>query len=169
MATIRKNNNSNTTTTSTPTSTGGDAFAAKFNQSAKENTNGFEPLPVGAWEALCSAGGTYEKDGKYGAWLEYTITEECAHQGKKGRSFFGLEDEEGNVSVGAAILARALSDMGYLDLEVGIKSKKHLESILEGIQKNPCWLVILVAVKKGYTNIKVQKIMENQDDKPELS
>jgi len=148
-----------------------DAFAAKFNKAVKDNPGGnFESLPVGVWECLASKGGILEKDGKEIAWIDFTVVQEGASCFEKsGRAFYQLEDEEGNINdIGVAILARALGDMQKLDIDIGLQSKEQLKEILASFEKETVWVTIRVTVKKGYTNIRLEKVMEDQDNKPEL-
>lgn len=171
MALIKRNNAAATATKPATSGNGArDPFAEKFNKAVKENPTGnYESLPVGVWEALCSKGGTHEKDGKLSGWLEFTVVQEGASCfGKSGRAFYPLQDEEGEVGIGAAILARNLGDMSLLDVEEGITSLKQLEGILDGIAADPVWVTIRVQIKKGYTNIRLEKVMADQSGKPEL-
>ena len=169
MALQRRNTaaNASASVTKTPAkSASADPFAAKFNQAVDANpAPNFENLPVGAWDALAIAGGFHEKDGKESAWIDYRVCQEGAPCfGQKGRTFFTLLNEDGEMGIGAAILARNLTDMGVLDGP--ITSKKHLETLLEGLATTPVWVEIRVTVKMGYTNIRLQRVHENQQDAP---
>lgn len=143
---------------------GVDPFAAHFN---KTEANAFEQLPIGTWESLATKGGMYEKDGVKSAWIEFTVVQKGVTYGKTGRAFFTLVDKFGDINdVGVAILKRSLLDMEKID-EDGISSEKHLEEILQSFEKSPVWVDILVTLKKGYTNIRIQKVHEDQSEMPE--
>lgn len=171
--TVQRRNTTVAADKSTPT-TGGkvDSFAAKFNKAVKDNpsSGNFENLPVGVWESLASKGGILEKDGKEIAWIDFTVVQEGAPCFEKsGRAFYQLEDETGEVNeIGVAILARALGDMQKLDIEEGLQSKDQLKEILASFEKETVWVTIRVTVKKGYTNIRLEKVMDDQDNRPEL-
>ena len=159
-----------TTTTAKAATTGGSDFENKFKAVQEANPQGnksFKSLPIGKFEALATEGGKLEKDGRWSAWIDFTLTEGEA-EGQKGRSFFFVENDEGDIQVGASILHRMLAQMGYVDADEPFHSKDHIEELLAEIAINPCWVVIKVAVKAGYTNIYLDKVMENQDEKPTI-
>jgi len=167
MATMKSSKSTTQTTKAKPTaSNGSSAFADRFKKVKEENPQGvFAKLPVGKWEASCSAGGVMEKDGNYLGWIDYTITESREVEGKDvegmtGRAFFAIENDEAEIQVGAAILQRQLADMGYMDREEDFQSKEHIEELLGGIEANPCSVIIKVAAKKGYINIYLDSVVE---------
>lgn len=145
---------------------GGDAFAKRFNTS---DTKGkFVPPEPGTYNALITEAQTSrEGEGvKETCFFELTITDDLNDmQGKTCRIYFNFSDEEGDEMPGMPFFKSALEMLGS---DTELRSWEHLEEIVSTIGATQPWVIIDVKKKGKYTNVFLNSVPENQDNKPSL-
>lgn len=142
----------------------GTSFAKLFNEA--EPADVVAGFPDGNWEALIIGGEVNEDDEKgISCYLEYVGVNDEKVEGKTQRTYFQLADAEGEPQQGLNYFKRALSLLGRE--EVQIEDIADLTTIIEDIAADEPWVSIQVKTKKGYSNIYLQGLMDDQDDKPE--
>lgn len=132
-------------------------------------------LPVGTFEALIGSGECSTNDKGTSAYLEFTLVNGDS-DGMSGRKFYQLYDENDEpLDLGIGILKRDMIDIGFEDDvfdELDDSSIKKLvaglNDILKRLKKLQPWVGIRTQDKKGYINIYIQQLMEDQDQKPEM-
>lgn len=142
----------------------GTSFAKLFNEA--EPADVISGFPDGNWEALIIGGEVNEDEEKgTSVYLEFVGVNDEKIEGKTQRTYYQLADAEGAGLPGLNYFKRDLTMLGYDDVE--IEDVADLQPILDGIAGEEYWVSIQVKSKKGYSNIYLQGLMDDQDDKPE--
>ena len=141
-----------------------DAFAERANAAGQKG--GYVPPEPGTYNALITEiQATRDDEGKNEAvFIEATITDDEA-PGKKCRIYFNFSDAEGNEKPGMPFFNQARSMLGW---DEPLESWDDMVEKLAEIAAQQVWVVIEVKKKGQWTNIFLNSVPENQDEKPAL-
>lgn len=128
-------------------------------------------FPVGTWEALAFNGAAEEKEGKgVNAYIEYVGVHDDDVNGKKQRQYFNIKDDAGNWGEGVGYFKGALVTLGYDEDSLEIDEDdlvEDLNRLLKKLRKMEPWVSLKVKEgKSGYTNVYLNGLMDDQNDKP---
>lgn len=144
-----------------------DAFAQKMAETEANEGGNWTPPPVGTYSALVTeAQGVVDGD-KTSAYFEVTIVEDEDISGKTCRIYFNFTDENGDEMGGMPYFKQALTMFG-IDPDKEITSWDSACDILANIAQENMWCHISVKKKGKYTNVFIDDVPENQDEKPAL-
>lgn len=141
-----------------------DAFAERAN--AAGSKGGFIPPEPGVYNALITEIVPNRDDEGKGesVYIEVTITDDSA-PGKACRIYFNFTDADGNDLPGYSFFNSARSMLGW---DEPLESWDSMVEKLAEIAEQQPWVVVEVKKKGKYTNVYLQSVPENQDDKPSL-
>ncbi len=141
-----------------------DVFAERVNAAGQKG--GYVPPEPGTYNALITEiQATRDDEGKNEAvFIEVTITDDEA-PGKKARIYFNFTDAEGIEKSGMPFFNQARSMLGW---DEDLESWDSMVDKLAEIATQQPWVVIEVKKKGKWTNIFLNSVPENQDEKPAL-
>lgn len=151
----------------------GKSLASAFN-SIPRLEGGGGGLPIGSWEVLVTDYDVAETDDKgTNAYIEMTGVNDADVEGTTGRKYYNLIDKDGNLQeTGVGIFKNDLVTLGVDEDEIVVEDETFVNdvgAILKKLCKRGPWAAIKVveAKKAGYTNIYINGLMPDQDEKPE--
>lgn len=155
-------------------SSGTRSLMAAFNsRKPAANTMG---LPIGSHECLVAGGEAAENDKGTNVYIEYVLVnaDDDDMNGKSQRKYFQLVDSDGEGLQGADYFKKDLIDLGLEEEDFENRPEEEdLIDFLNGILKKlgkmqPYVSVKVVEGKGGYTNLYLNGLMEDQDNKPDM-
>lgn len=144
---------------------GGDSLASAFNKAKPAAVGG--GLPEGQFEALITGAEVRKDDNGTFVDFEATLvnTDDAEHDGRTGRMSYMLLDADGDEAPGMGYFKR---DLALLGQETEFEDDDEFEAALEGLAEEEPWMSITVKQnKQGYSNIYLNGLQEDQEDKPE--
>lgn len=132
-------------------------------------------LPLGNHEAIIYEGVVEETGKKISAYLSVIGVNSKEAHGHTSRIYFNIRDEKGEWNdQGNAIFKQRLVDIGYTEEELELDESnlvEDLQTLLKKLKKKLPWVSIKVVPQKtnpAYTNIFIQGLMDDQENKPEI-
>lgn len=142
-----------------------DPFAAKYAETDAAKGKGFVPPEPGSYNAIIVEG-QYQRDGdETKAYLEVQIVDEGVNAGKNCRIYYNFTDKDGKEEPGMPYFK---SNMQMLGREDDFLSEDDCAEFLAQLAEQQVWIEINVSKKGQWTNIYLNSVPENQDDKPAL-
>lgn len=143
-----------------------DPFAAKYAETEASKSKGFVPPEPGSYNALIVEG-QYQRDGdETKAYIEVQIVDpDVTSSGKNCRIYWNFTKADGSEGTGMPYFK---SNMQLLGREDDFLSEDDCAEFLAELAKEQVWVMINVVKKGQYTNIYLDSVPENQDNKPDL-
>lgn len=156
-------------------SSGGTRSLTSLFKKAKVAPKNSFGLPPGNYECLVNGGEADQNDKGISAYLEYVAVncEDSEIDGRSHRAFYGLVDADGEPQQGIEYFKRDLLELGITEEELeGLDDDDDLidaiNKLLRKIAKAQPWVSVQVKQKGDYTNLFLQGVMEDQDQKPDM-
>ncbi len=144
-----------------------DAFAEKLAQTESSAGGQWTPPPVGTYNALVTEAQGVVDDQKTSAYFEFTIVDHEELAGKTCRIYFNFTNEDGEEMQGMPYFRQALEMFG-INVDETVMSWDAMCEAIAGVAEQNMWGVISVKKKGKFTNIFLDSVPENQDEKPAL-
>jgi len=144
-----------------------DAFAERMAATDAAEGGVWTPPPVGTYSALVTEAQGLIDDDKTSAYFEMTIVDNDEVAGKTCRVYFNFTDENGDEQGGMPFFKQALTMFG-VDVDTQITSWDATVELMAEIAVQNMWCHISVKRRGKNTNIYIDDVPENQDDKPAL-
>lgn len=144
-----------------------DAFAQKIAETEAGVGSGWVPPHPGTFNALITEAQLEQDGDKLDAYIEFTIVEEDDDEvhGKTARRYYNFVDDAGEEKGGVPFFKGDLQMLG-IDTDEEITSMEKAAEVLAALVEEQKWVVIDVKKKGKYTNIFLNSVPENQDEKP---
>ncbi len=157
--------------TTPPTNKGassGDSFMQRLKGTKPAEKKAFYPLPPGQYEALAYKAefARWEDSQKEAVWIEFVVVNDGALDGKTSRMYYNLVDAEGNASQGEEYMVRDFQILGF-DYTQFNSQTEFEEGLSEFFETEAPWVVIDVKKNGKNTNIYLNSIMDDQENKPD--
>lgn len=143
----------------------GKSFAQLFKETKPQE--GQNNPPDGVYQVLWVDGGYLKKQGALSesVFIDMVIVNDEL-EGRKVRKFFQIFNDEGEPSFGLGSLKADLETLGLDELEV--ESVEDLGEQLSQVGADDLWFEVnLKTGKRGYQNVYINKMFEDQDEKPQ--
>lgn len=130
-------------------------------------------IPIGKYEAIVfEAEVTDTEKGAVQFVMNNVVVNDDDITGKTQKAFYGVLDEDGNYTEGAGILKGHLILLGFDDDDfddTDQSTREFMRQLADKINKRQPWVAIkVIEGKNGYTNVRYETLMADQQDKPEI-
>ena len=147
-----------------------DAFAEQLRKTKAASAGGF--LADGDYEGLITEINYKENEEKGDSvGVKYTVVNNSDEDlnGKSAVSFYNVTTPEGEASQGLEYLKRDLISLGIEEDDLdAVASKEEFIDLLNNLAEEQKWVEFKVTTRKGFSNVFLQSVFEDQDEKPEL-
>lgn len=155
-----------TTTSTKGAQRAADPFAAKYAETEAAKGGGFVPPKPGTYNTILVEGQGVVDGDKTAAFITVQIVDEDEEDaGKNCRIYWNFTDENGQEASGMPYFK---SNMQMLGVNKEFQSWDDMCETLAELAKEQPWLIINVVKKGDWTNIYLQSVPENQNEKPDL-